>query len=181
MKDILRQCHDIPYGGHHAGERTAHKVLQSGFYWPTLLKYSTNYVLSCDKCQRVGNISRRNEMPMNYSLVIEPFDCWGFDFMGPFPPSHKYTHILVAVDYVTKWVEAIPTESVDNKTSMKMLKDVIFPRFGVPRYLVTDGGHTLHIELLEKLCPSMMSIIELLHRTILKLVGKMSSPIQRLS
>ena len=38
-------------------------------------------------------------MPMNYSLVIEPFDCWGFDFMGPFPPSHNYTHIIVAVDY----------------------------------------------------------------------------------
>ena len=52
--------------------------------------------------------------------------------MGPFPSSHKYTHILVVVDYVTKWVEAIPTESVDHKTCLKMLKDVIFPRFGVP-------------------------------------------------
>src|SRR3954466_15367861 len=90
-------------------------------------------------------ISRRNEIPMNYSLVIEPFDCWGFDFMGTFPPSHKYTHILVVVDYVTKWVEAIPTESVDHKTSLKMLKDAIFPRFGVPRYLMTDGGsHFMH-------------------------------------
>lgn len=84
-------------------------------------------------------------MPMNYSLVIEPFDCWGFDFMGPFPPSHKYTNILVAVDYVTKWVEPIPTHSVDHKTSLKRLKDVIFPRFGVPRYLMTDGGsHFTH-------------------------------------
>ena len=82
---------------------------------------------------------------MNYSLVIEPFDCWGFDFMGPFPPSHKYTHILVAVDYVTKWVEAISTESGAHKTSLKMLKLVIFPRFGVPRYLMTDGGsHFTH-------------------------------------
>ena len=42
---------------------------------PTLFKDARNYVLSCDKCQRVGYISRRNEMPMNYSLVIEPFDC----------------------------------------------------------------------------------------------------------
>ena len=42
-----------------------------------------NIATSCDECQRVGNISRRNEMPMNYSLVIEPFDCWGFDFMDP--------------------------------------------------------------------------------------------------
>ena len=51
---------------------------------------------------------------MNYSLVIEPFDVWGFDYMGPFPTSTGYTHILVAVDYVTKWVEAIPTSSADH-------------------------------------------------------------------
>ena len=43
-------------------------------------------------------------MPMNHSLVIEPFDVWGFDYMGPFPASNGYTHILVVVDYVTKWV-----------------------------------------------------------------------------
>ena len=49
--------------------------------------------------------------------------------MGPFPPSHGYTHILVAVDYVTKWVEAIPTKSGDHKTYIKMLKDIIFSRF----------------------------------------------------
>ena len=72
---------------------------------------------------------------MNYSLVIEQFDVWGYDYMGSFPPSYGYTHILVAVDYVTKWVEAILTSSADHKTSIKMLKEVIFPRFGVPRYL----------------------------------------------
>ena len=82
---------------------------------------------------------------MNYSLVIEPFDVWGFDYMGPFPASNGYTHILVAIDYVTKWVEAIPTSSADHNTSIKMLKEVIFPRFGVPRYLMTDGGsHFIH-------------------------------------
>ena len=57
-------------------------------------------------------ILRRNEMSMNYSLVIEPFDFWGFDFMGPFPPSHKYTHILVAIDCVTKWVEAQGSQDI---------------------------------------------------------------------
>ena len=48
--------------------------------------------------------------------ILESFhDCisikGGFDFMGPFPPSEGNTHILVVVDYVTKWVEAIPTKS----------------------------------------------------------------------
>ena len=71
-------------------------------------------------------------MPMNYSLVVEPFDIWGFDYMGHFPSSNGYTHILVVVDYVTKWVEAIPISSADHNT-IKMFKEVTFPRFGVPR------------------------------------------------
>src|SRR5664279_5901935 len=65
--------------------------------------------------------------------------------MGPFPKSDGHTHILVVVDYVTKWVEAIPTHSADGETSLKMLKEIIFPRFGVPRYLMTGGGsHFIH-------------------------------------
>jgi hypothetical protein len=80
-------------------------------------------------------------MPMNYSLPLEPSDIWGFDFMGPFPASTtKHTHILVEVDYITKWVEAIPTKSADCATAIKMLKEIIFPRFGVSMYLITDGG-----------------------------------------
>ena len=55
------------------------------------------------------------------------------------PTLHGNTHILIAIDYVTKWEEAIPTKSVDHKTSLKMLKEVIFPRFGMPIYLMTDG------------------------------------------
>ena len=69
---------------------------------------------------------------MNYPLVIEPFDVWGFYYMGPCPSSNGYTHILVAADYVTKWVEAIPTSSVDHNTSIKMLKEVIFSEVWSP-------------------------------------------------
>ena len=94
-EQILGKCHSEAYGGHHDGDRTAHKVLQYGFYWPTLFKDARKYVLSCDECQRIGNISRRREMPMNYSLVIEPFVVWGFDYMGPFPSSNGYTHIYL--------------------------------------------------------------------------------------
>ena len=77
-----------------------------------------------------------------------------------FPASNGYTHILVAVDYVTKRVEAIPTCSVDHNTSIKMLKEVIFPRFVVPRYLMTAGGsHFIHGSFCIFLL-SMMLIIE---------------------
>ena len=68
----------------------------------------------------------------NYPLVIKPIDVWGFDYMAPFPSSNGYTHILVVVDYITKWVEAIPTSSADHNTSIKMLKEVIFLRVWSP-------------------------------------------------
>jgi hypothetical protein len=60
---------------------------------------------------------------MNYLLQLEPFNVWGFDFMGPrfLTIETKHTHILVAVDYVTKWVEAIPTKTAYHTTSMEML------------------------------------------------------------
>ena len=41
-------------------------------------------------------------MPLTPILVIEIFDCWGIDFMGPFPPSCGYLYILLSVDYVSK-------------------------------------------------------------------------------
>ncbi|XP_019235428.1 PREDICTED: uncharacterized protein LOC109215773 [Nicotiana attenuata] len=51
---ILHDCHASPYGGHHAGDKTAAKVLQSGFYWPSLFKDAHEFVRRCDKCQRTG-------------------------------------------------------------------------------------------------------------------------------
>ena len=85
---VLHHCHSSPCGGHHGSEKTAAKVLQSGFYWPTLYKDARSFVIACDNCQRVGNIGRRHEMPQSGILEVEIFDVWGLDFMGPFPPSY---------------------------------------------------------------------------------------------
>ncbi|KAL5538366.1 hypothetical protein UlMin_046146 [Ulmus minor] len=58
---ILQQCHSSPYGGHFGGVRTANKVLQAGFYWPTLFKDAHSCVLQCDRCHRMGNVSRKHD------------------------------------------------------------------------------------------------------------------------
>lgn len=76
---ILQHCHRSSYGGHFATFKTVSKILQAGFWWPTMFK---------DARQRRGNISRRNEMPQNPILEVEIFDVWGIDFMGPFPSSY---------------------------------------------------------------------------------------------
>ena len=102
---ITKKCHASPDGRHFAGDKTAQKILQLGFYWPTIFKDYFEWVKHCDVCQRMVNISRRNEMPMQGILVVQIFDVWGIDFMGPFPSSFGNIYILLAVDYVCKWVE----------------------------------------------------------------------------
>ncbi|WMV32914.1 hypothetical protein MTR67_026299 [Solanum verrucosum] len=75
---------------------------QCGYYWPTIHQDAHDFAKSCDHCQREGGISKRQELPMNPMLVIELFDVWGIDFMGPFVSAHGLKYILVAVDYVSK-------------------------------------------------------------------------------
>ena len=50
------------------------------------------------------NVSKQDEMPMRPILEVEIFHLWGINFMGPFPPSDGKDYILVAVDYVSKWI-----------------------------------------------------------------------------
>jgi hypothetical protein len=82
--EILRKCHSSEYGGHYGHFRTQAKVWASGFYWPEMHENSKKFVSTCSECQRTGNISQRNAMPLNYNLQIDLFDVWGIDFMGPF-------------------------------------------------------------------------------------------------
>ncbi|CAN6691927.1 unnamed protein product [Malus baccata var. baccata] len=64
----------------------------------------------------------------------------GIDFMGPFPSSFGFNYILLAVDYVSKWVEAKATRTNDSKVVVDFMKTNIFSRFGMPRVLISDEG-----------------------------------------
>ncbi|XP_058192106.1 uncharacterized protein LOC131309500 [Rhododendron vialii] len=139
-QSIINFCHKEACGGHFSFKKTAAKILQCGFYWPSLFKDTFEYTRSCDRCQALGKITRRNEMPQNPILIIEVFDCWGIDFMGPFPTSFGYLYILLAVDYVSKWVEAIPTRTNDAQVVVEFLREYILARFGMPRAIISDQG-----------------------------------------
>ena len=79
-------------------------------------------------------------MPLNPILVVDLFDVWGIDFMGPFPSSFGYVYILVGVDYVSKSVESVPYRVADHRVVLKFRKENIFSRFGVPKAIISDGG-----------------------------------------
>ena len=79
-------------------------------------------------------------MKHNFILEIKVFDCWGIDFMGPFPSSYGNWYILVAVDYMSKWVDTIASPTNDTTVVIKLFKSIIFLQFGVPRVVISDGG-----------------------------------------
>ncbi|GJQ90159.1 reverse transcriptase domain-containing protein [Tanacetum coccineum] len=111
--DILEACHNGPTGGHHGANLTAKK--------------------------RQGKISQRDEMPQNSIQVCEIFNVWGIDFMGPFSSSRGNKYILVAVNYLSKWVELKALLTNDAQVICKFLKS-LFARFGAPRAIISDRG-----------------------------------------
>ena len=124
-------------------------VIQLGFYWPSIFKAAHLFAKSCDRCQRTGNIGQRNEMPLTNILEVELFDVWGIDFMSPFPSSYGHKYILLALDYVSKWVEAIPIITCDAKVVLRFIRNNIFSRFGTPR-VVSHFCNKLFVSLLAK-------------------------------
>nr|GEZ80730.1 hypothetical protein [Tanacetum cinerariifolium] len=136
--DIMAQI-TLPRRGHHGLNYTAKKVFDSGFYWPTIYRDAQDLVKTCDVYQRQGKISQRDEMPQNSIQVCEIFDIWGIDFMGLFSSSRGNKYILVAVDYLSKWVEAKALLINDARVVYKFLKN-LFSRFGTPRAIISDRG-----------------------------------------
>ncbi|GKB22685.1 reverse transcriptase domain-containing protein [Tanacetum coccineum] len=78
-------------------------------------------------------------MPQNAIQVCEIFDVWGIDFIGPFSSSHGNKYILVAIDYLSKWVKAKALPTNDARVVVKFLKS-LFARFGTPRAIISDRG-----------------------------------------
>ncbi|GJV28299.1 reverse transcriptase domain-containing protein [Tanacetum coccineum] len=94
----------------------------------------------CNAYQRQGKISQRDEMPQNAIQVCEIFDVWGIDFMGMFPSSRGNKYILVAVDYLSKWVEAKALPTNDARVFAKvMLKYGVTHHLSTAYHLQTSG------------------------------------------
>ncbi|GJX85780.1 reverse transcriptase domain-containing protein [Tanacetum coccineum] len=96
-----------------------------------------------------GNISKRDEMPLNNIQVCEILDIWGINFMGPFLKSHKFEYILVVVNYVSKWAEAQALPTNDARVVITFLKKLLC-RFGIPKALISDRGTHFCNKIMEK-------------------------------
>ncbi|RDX60920.1 pol, partial [Mucuna pruriens] len=188
---VLHFFHATTGGGHHGSTRTTRKVLDCGFYWPTTFRDAHQFISAYEQCQRARiAMSRRHEMLQHPILFCEVFDVWGIDFMGPFPVSNGYSYILLAVDYMSRWLEAVATKTNDAKVVVNFLKSNIFYRFGVPKTLISDqGSHFCNramTSLLEKYGvvhriatayhPQTNSQAEVFNKEIKKILQKLTNP-----
>jgi hypothetical protein len=139
--------------------------LRAGYYWPCLFSDVCAYVKACDRCQRFAGKQQLKSLPLKPVVVTGPFQQWGLDFIGEIhpPSSNQHRWILVATDYFTKWIEAIPTRNANHTVIINFLYDHIFSRFGCPKRLVTDNVVAFNDKALVKLCEDMG--IQLVHST----------------
>lgn len=137
---IMHEVHEGLCGAHQSGRRMVWLIKRYGYFWPTLVQDCILYAKRCQECQKHGPVQRIPAAPMNIIVKPWPFRAWAMDVIGMvFPPSvrgHRY--ILLATDYFTKWVEAVPLKEVDQGTVIQFVKEHIIYRFGIPETIVSD-------------------------------------------
>jgi len=131
--------------------------LRVGYYWPFLFSDVCAFVKTCDKCQRFAGKQQLKYLPLKPVVVTGPFQQWGLDFIGKIhqPSNNQHRWILVATDFFTKWIEAIPTRNANHIVIINFLHEHIFSRFGFPKRLVTDNAAAFNDKYLVKLCEDM--------------------------
>jgi ribonuclease HI len=127
--------------GIHAASRTlVGKVFRLGFYWPTAKNDAAELVQRCEACQYLSKQQHVPAQQLQTIPVTWPFDCWGLDMIGPFKKAQGgYTHVLVAIEKFTKWIECKPIASLTSVKAVEFIQDIIF-RFGIPNSIITDLG-----------------------------------------
>jgi transposase InsO family protein len=150
---VLQRCVPIPQGrellrdihvgvcGHHPASRTLMgNAFHQGFYWPTTVTDASEIVRTCEGCQfyvRKTNISAHalQMIPVTWLFAV-----WGLDIVGPLRKAPGgYTHLLVAIDKFSKWVEVRPITNLRAEQAVTFFTDIIY-RFGVPNSIITDNG-----------------------------------------
>ncbi|MCO5551824.1 hypothetical protein L7F22_005327 [Adiantum nelumboides] len=128
----LKQAHSRQAGGNFSADKMAKAILVAGIWWPTLFMDVEESMKRCDDCQRTKTPRGQDDMPLRPMMGARAFAKWGIDFVGPIAPPAYRTHaqyIIVATDYLTKWVEAKAIAKNDTKTSAQFLYENIFMRF----------------------------------------------------
>lgn len=151
--DALLSYHDSLAGGGHLGIDKVRSSLMQKFYWPKMHKDITEYVRSCERCQRAKSTNHTTKPPMTNMPVVTKFERWHVDILGPITKTNEgFQYILLCVDSHTRWTEAFPLKTMDSREIAGILYNEIFCRYGSPRILVSDRGQNFLSKLVSALC-----------------------------
>jgi transposase InsO family protein len=140
---IMAEVHEGIARGHYAGKATVQNILRAILWWPTLHKDAKEYYKVCDVCQRVGNPSRRDEMPLAPKLTLKLFEKWVIDFVEPINPLGRCTgarYIITTIEYLTRWEESREFKDCSASTTAQFIFEDIITRFGCLKILMSDQG-----------------------------------------
>jgi ribonuclease HI len=161
---ILQRCISITQGqellheihsracGHHAAPRTlVGNAFRQGFYWPTAVADATRIVRSCRGCQFYARQTHLPAQALQTIPITWSFTMWGLDLVGPLQKAPGgFTHLLVAIDKFSKWIEVRPLTSITSEQAVAFFTNIIH-RFGTLNSIITDKWHTVHWEKVPRL------------------------------
>jgi ribonuclease HI len=138
--ELLREIHQGECGRHASSRALVAKAFRHGFYWPTAKQNAEQLVKQCNGCQRFSKHRNTPAAALKTIPLTWQFAVWGLDMVGPFKTAPGgLTHLLVAVDKFTKWIEAKPIKKLDGSSTIKFFNEII-TRYGVPHSIITDNG-----------------------------------------
>ncbi|PKI70884.1 hypothetical protein CRG98_008775, partial [Punica granatum] len=187
-QSLMEEVHEANCKPHMNGLMLAKKLMRLGYFWSTMETDCVKHVKHCHLCQVYANQIKAPPNELYPMAAPWPFSMWGMDVINPINPkaSNGYLFILVAIDYFTKWIEAITIASVIAKAMARFLKRDIIARYGVPATLITDNAKNMN-KLIDELCaqfriqrhnsspyrPQMNGAVEAVNKNIKKIIEKM--------
>jgi hypothetical protein len=138
--EILLEIHEGVCGNHAASRTLVGKAYRAGFWWPTAVSDAEDLMSRCQNCQFFG---KQSHVPAHSLITIPPswpFACWSLDMIGPFTTAlGGFTHVLVAIDKFTKWIEYKPIAKLMLDQVVDFISDILH-RLGFPNTIITDLG-----------------------------------------
>lgn len=157
VESVLNDAHGGAYQGHLSRLEIAQKILRVGYFWSSIFKDCMNSVKKCHAYQLFTRKMHVHPNPLFLVITMGPFTKWGIDFTMCNPASAKGHHyIIVAMDYFTKWAEAMPIIRNDGETATYFIFNQIISCFGIPRELVTDHGSHFQNKMMKNLSTMLM-------------------------
>ena len=141
-QQIIEEIHDSRYGPHMNAHMLSRKIMRQGYYWTTMEADHAAYIRKCHQCQVHGDLKRIPPMPLHTMTSHWPLSTWGIDIIGKIHPTASNGHefILEAIDYFTKWVEAVSYKVLNLKKVAQFIQTNIICKYGVPHEIISDNG-----------------------------------------